>query len=77
MENILEALCRRSELSAVCLRFFNAEGTADDGSIGECREPETHLIPNTLRAALGAGPSLTILGADYPTPEGTCIRDYI
>ena len=77
MENMLEALCRTRELSAVCLRYFNAAGAADDGSIGEWHEPETHLIPNALRAASGAGPSLTIFGTDYPTPDGTCIRDYI
>ena len=77
MENMLEALCSTNELSAVCLRYFNAAGAADDGSIGEWHEPETHLIPNALRAASGAGPSLTIFGTDYPTPDGTCIRDYI
>ena len=77
MENMLEALCKTSELSAVCLRYFNAAGAASDGSIGEWHEPETHLIPNALRAASGAGPSLTIFGTDYPTTDGTCIRDYI
>lgn len=77
MENMLEALCSTSELSAVCLRYFNAAGATDDGSIGEWHEPETHLIPNALRAASGAGTRLTIFGTDYPTPDGTCIRDYI
>ena len=77
MANMLETQCRTSELSAVCLRYFNAAGAADDGSIGEWHEPETHLIPNAHRAASGAGPSLTIFGTDYPTPDGTRIQDYI
>jgi UDP-glucose 4-epimerase len=77
MEKMLEALCSSSELSAVCLRYFNAAGAADDGSIGEWHEPETHLIPNALRAASGTEPSLTNFGTDYPTSDGTCIRDYI
>ena len=59
------------------LRYFNVAGAWRDGTIGEDHRPETHLIPNILRYALGKLPSLTIYGNDYPTPDGTCIRDYI
>jgi UDP-glucose 4-epimerase len=64
-------------LRSVALRYFNAAGAAADGAIGESHEPETHLIPNVLRAALGTGPALKVFGADYPTPDGTCVRDYV
>ena len=60
----------------ISLRYFNAAGADDSGDIGELHEPETHLIPNALKAALGQG-ELQIFGTDYPTPDGTCIRDYI
>lgn len=59
------------------LRYFNASGCAMDGSIGEDHDPETHLIPVILRAILGVGPELTVFGTDYPTPDGTNVRDYI
>jgi len=59
------------------LRYFNVAGAADDGSIGEDHDPETHLIPAILQAALGKREKITIFGDDYPTPDGTCIRDYI
>jgi UDP-glucose 4-epimerase len=59
------------------LRYFNASGAAADGSIGEDHEPETHLIPIVLQVALGRRPRVDIFGTDYPTPDGTCIRDYI
>lgn len=59
------------------LRYFNAAGAAEDGTIGEDHDPETHLIPLVLRAAMGKIPNVTIFGTDYPTPDGTCIRDYI
>jgi len=58
------------------LRYFNVAGAAEDGSLGEHHDPETHLIPNALRAALNGEP-LEIFGDDYPTPDGTCVRDYI
>jgi UDP-glucose-4-epimerase GalE len=64
-------------LKAVMLRYFNASGGALDGVIGEHHEPETHLIPRALLAAQGRLPQLTVFGTDYPTPDGTCIRDYI
>jgi UDP-glucose 4-epimerase len=62
---------------AIILRYFNAAGASGDGSLGEDHDPETHLIPLALQAALGHRPTLTIFGTDYPTPDGTCIRDYV
>ncbi len=59
------------------LRYFNASGASHDGSIGEDHSPETHLIPLAIYAAMGRIPQLEIFGTDYPTPDGTCIRDYI
>jgi UDP-glucose-4-epimerase GalE len=59
----------------IALRYFNAAGAGY--GIGESHEPETHLIPNTMRAVLGQGPALEVYGSDYDTPDGTCIRDYI
>jgi len=64
-------------LRSVALRYFNAAGADRGGELGEEHEPETHLIPLVLRAALGAGPPVGVFGTDYPTPDGTAIRDYI
>ena len=64
-------------LRHVVLRYFNAAGAASDGLLGEDHEPETHLIPLCMQAATGARGPLTVFGADYPTPDGTCIRDYV
>jgi UDP-glucose-4-epimerase GalE len=61
----------------VALRYFNAAGADPEGEIGEEHEPETHLIPLVLRAALGQGAPVEIYGTDYPTPDGTAVRDYI
>jgi len=61
----------------VALRYFNVAGSAADGSLGEDHRPETHLIPLVLQAAAGRRDKLTVFGTDYPTPDGTCIRDYI
>ena len=61
----------------VILRYFNAAGADPDGEIGELHEPEPHLIPLALFAAMGRQPSVKIFGNDYETPDGTCIRDYI
>ena len=58
------------------LRYFNAVGADESGEIGECHEPEPHLVPLALRAAADFGPELQLFGTDYPTPDGTCIRDY-
>jgi UDP-glucose 4-epimerase len=59
------------------LRYFNAAGASPDGGIGEDHDPETHLIPLAIQAALGQRAHLEIFGTDYPTPDGTCVRDYI
>ena len=64
-------------LGSVALRYFNASGAASDGSIGEDHDPELHLIPIVLQVALGQREHISIFGTDYPTPDGTCIRDYI
>jgi UDP-arabinose 4-epimerase len=64
-------------LKYAALRYFNAAGADPDGEIGEDHEPETHLIPLVLRAALGSGKPVEIYGTDYPTPDGTAVRDYI
>ena len=64
-------------LRSVALRYFNAAGADPDGEIGECHDPESHLIPLAMEAVTGDGPPLTLFGDDYPTPDGTCIRDYI
>jgi UDP-glucose-4-epimerase GalE len=64
-------------LRSVCLRYFNAAGADPDGMIGEDHNPETHLIPLVLEVAAGRRPSVSIFGTDYPTPDGTCVRDYI
>lgn len=64
-------------LQHIRLRYFNAAGADPDGDIGERHQPETHLIPLILQAALGMRDTITIFGTDYPTPDGTCLRDYI
>src|ERR1700733_3521853 len=77
MEKMLywEGICHG--LQWMALRYFNAAGCDEDGEIGEAHEPETHLIPSLLDAALGRRPACPIFGEDYPTPDGTCIRDYV
>ncbi len=74
-EKILRWYDQVHGLKFVCLRYFNAAGATED--LGEDHRPETHLIPNVLKVALGQRPSLEIYGTDYETPDGTCIRDYI
>jgi UDP-arabinose 4-epimerase len=64
-------------LRSVALRYFNAAGADPDGEIGERHDPETHLIPLVIRAALGQAGPVSVFGTDYPTPDGTAIRDYI
>jgi len=76
-ENALEAYDRAYGFRFASLRYFNAAGADESGEIGELHNPETHLIPLTLQAAAGTGPELQVFGSDYPTPDGTCIRDYI
>jgi UDP-glucose-4-epimerase GalE len=64
-------------IRSVALRYFNAAGADPEGEIGERHEPETHLVPLVLQAALGRRPQIDIYGTDYPTPDGTAIRDYV
>ena len=77
VERILEDYARAWGLRSVSLRYFNAAGADPDGELGECHDPETHLIPLVLQAASGRRPAVTIYGTDYATPDGTCVRDYI
>jgi UDP-glucose 4-epimerase len=74
---LLDTLASDPEFAFVAPRYFNVAGCASDGSLGEDHEPETHLIPVIINAALGKRDSVSIFGTDYPTPDGTCIRDYI
>jgi UDP-glucose 4-epimerase len=74
LETALDWYGRAYGLRSVTLRYFNVAGATSE--IGEDHDPETHLIPNVLKAAEG-GPPLTVFGDDYPTPDGTCVRDYI
>jgi UDP-glucose-4-epimerase GalE len=76
-EQALEAYDRAYGFRFASLRYFNAAGADESGEIGELHDPETHLIPLALRAAEGSGPELQVFGSDYPTADGTCIRDYI
>jgi UDP-glucose-4-epimerase GalE len=76
-EEALEAYDPAYGIRYASLRYFNASGADESGEIGESHDPETHLIPLALRAAAGTGPELQVFGTDYPTPDGTCIRDYI
>ncbi len=77
VENILRDYDRAHGLRFVSLRYFNASGADPDGELGECHDPETHLIPNVLQAARGRKPALDVFGTDFPTPDGTAVRDYI
>jgi UDP-glucose 4-epimerase len=77
VERILADAAQAYGLRSVALRYFNAAGASSDGAIGESHQPETHLIPNVLRAALGTGPALKVFGDDYDTADGTCVRDYV
>ncbi|GGZ67018.1 UDP-glucose 4-epimerase GalE [Lysobacter xinjiangensis] len=77
VERVLADAANAYGLRSVALRYFNAAGAAADEGIGESHEPETHLIPNALKAAAGEGAGLKVFGNDYPTPDGTCVRDYV
>lgn len=77
VECMLADAARAHGLKAMALRYFNAAGADPDGRLGERHEPETHLIPLVLQAAAGVRPSIKIFGQDYPTRDGTCVRDYI
>lgn len=77
LEQILSWYERAFGLRYTALRYFNAAGADPDGNIGEDHDPETHLIPLVMQAALGKRDKITIYGTNYPTPDGTCLRDYI
>jgi UDP-glucose-4-epimerase GalE len=76
VERLLMHARARGELQVASLRYFNASGAAEDGSLGEAHDPETHLLPLALAAA-DTGAPLLINGNDFPTPDGTCVRDYV
>ena len=76
-EGILQDFAQPHGLRSVSLRYFNVVGADPDGEIGEAHDPETHILPNTLYAAAGVAPTLSLFGDDYPTEDGTCVRDYI
>lgn len=76
-EKIIQETAAQSGIRSVVLRYFNVAGADPDGEIGELHEPETHILPLMIRTALGKKSQFTIFGQDYPTPDGTCIRDYV
>ena len=77
IENALKSLAIAHGLSFAAFRYFNAAGAAEDGAIGEDHDPETHLIPVAIDVAVGKRPHIQLFGTDYPTPDGTCQRDYV
>lgn len=77
VEQLLADVSSVDRVRYAALRYFNAAGASPDGEIGEEHDPETHLIPNALKAAAGLGREMKLFGDDYDTPDGTCIRDYI
>lgn len=77
IEQVLADYGQAYDLRAICLRYFNASGADPDGELGEDHDPEPHLIPLVLEAAAGRRPSIAIHGSDYPTRDGTCVRDFI
>lgn len=77
VEKILTDFDNAYGLKSTALRYFNASGADDSGEIGESHNPESHLIPIVLQAAAGKRPSIKMFGDDYPTPDGTCVRDYV
>lgn len=77
MEKMMKWVNKANGINYVSLRYFNAAGALEDGSIGEDHSPESHLIPLILQVPLGKRDAITVFGEDYDTPDGTCIRDYI
>ena len=77
LETALRWAGKAHGLRSACLRYFNAAGADPSGRLGEDHDPETHLIPLAIDAALGRGGPLTVFGTDHPTPDGTCVRDYV
>jgi UDP-arabinose 4-epimerase len=76
-ERMIDEFSAAHGLRASSLRYFNAAGADPDGEIGELHDPESHLVPLAMQAVTGDGPALTVYGDDYPTADGTCIRDYV
>jgi len=77
IERILSDYASAYGLNSISLRYFNACGADPEGELGECHDPETHLIPLILKAASGRRESITVFGRDYATDDGTCVRDYV
>lgn len=77
IEQMLRDFGISTGISHVIFRYFNVAGADPDGEVGEQHTPETHLIPLMLDAVAGKRPALTVFGTDYPTPDGTCVRDYV
>lgn len=77
VERALLDYCHAYDWGCALLRYFNASGASPEGDIGEDHDPETHLIPLVIQVALGQRSHINVFGTDYPTPDGTCIRDYI
>jgi UDP-glucose 4-epimerase len=77
IEHALKSIAHADGLSFAAFRYFNAAGAAEDGNIGEDHDPETHLIPVAIDVAIGRRPNIQLFGTDYPTPDGTCLRDYV
>lgn len=77
VERMVAAYGRAYGLRSVVFRYFNACGADPEGDLGEDHDPETHLIPRVLLAVAGRAPEITVFGTDYPTPDGTCVRDYV
>jgi UDP-glucose-4-epimerase GalE len=77
IERMLHDYAGAYGMGTTALRYFNAAGASPDGDIGEVHEPETHLIPLVLQTAMGKRPHVEVFGTDYPTPDGTCVRDYV
>ena len=77
VEQALKDYSQAYDFGFAALRYFNAAGATPEGDLGEDHDPESHLIPNVLRVALGQRERITVFGEDYPTPDGTCIRDYV
>ncbi|MDD2808225.1 UDP-glucose 4-epimerase GalE [Rhodoferax sp.] len=77
IERMLKDFNSAHSMRSMCLRYFNAAGADSECETGEAHDPETHLIPLVLDAAAGVRPNVTVFGTDYPTSDGTCVRDYI
>ena len=77
VERVLSDAAAAGVMGAIGLRYFNAAGAAPGGTVGEDHRPETHLIPLVLQVSLGLRDAVQVFGTDYPTPDGTCVRDYV